>query len=1382
MVVVTTGTTPTQPSTPSVSPAGPILLCDGATTTLTASGGSGSYIWSNGANTSSITVSTAGNYFVYSPGTTNGCGTAPNSANSNTVVVTTLNKPLAPSITPVGPVLLCDGVSTTLTANGTGGTYIWNTGATGSTLTVSTAGSYSVTESNTCGASPSSNVVVVTTGTTPTQPSTPSVSPAGPILLCDGGTTTLTASGGSGSYTWSTGANTSSITVSTAGNYFVYSPGTTNACGTAPNSANSNTVVVTTNNSPVVAAITGLNQVCAGSTINLNNSTAGGTWSSSNNAIATVNSSGVVTGIAAGTATISYAVTNSCGTTTVTHAVTVNALPVLTAIGGPTAVCLNGSVTQTNSTSGGIWSSSNTGVATINGSGVITTVAAGTTTITYTYTNGNGCTSSVQRTFTVLGLPVLNLSATVNGTNATISVSGASSYTWSSGENTATIVKPLVSTATYSVTGTDGNGCSSNDLYAVNATANGGGTSISSSGATAFCAGNSTTLTATASDQYYWNTGATTQSITVNSTGTYTVYIARNASRIIEVANINVTVSPTTVGGTISSNATVCSGTNGGTLTLSGYTGTINNWEFSTNGGGSWNAIPNTAATFTYINLTTTTLYRAIVQSGTCPAVASSVVTITVNPIPDVFAISDQILCNSASTATVLFNGSVGGTTYNWTNSLPTIGLAGSGAGNIASFAAINTGNTPVVANITVTPTAAGCTGSSRNFSITVNPTPSINAIANQVICNNNSTTAIPFAGPVAGTTYTWSNDLTSIGLAASGTGDIAAFTALNAGSSSVVATVIATPSANGCVGPNRSYTYTVHPTPSINAISNQVVCNNGNTTAVSFVGPVTGTTYTWTNDLNTIGLAASGTGNIAGFTAINTGFTPVTATITATPTANGCSGPNRSFIITVNPTPSINAITNQVVCNNASTTTVAFGGPVAGTSYTWTNDLTTIGLAVAGTGDIAGFTANNTGLTIVTANITITPSANGCTGPTRSFTITVNPTPSINAISNQVVCNNATTTAVAYGGPVSGTTYTWVNDLTTIGLAASGAGNINSFTALNSGNAAVTATIIATPSANGCIGPVRSFAITVNPTPTINAIANQVLCNTANTTAVTFGGPVVGTTYSWTNTLTSTGLAASGNGNIAAFTALNTGTAPVTATITATPTANGCVGPTRSFAITVNPTPAVNTITDQVVCNNASTATVILTGPVASTSFTWTNSLPSVGLSASGGGSIASFTATNTGSTTVTANIIVTPTANGCVGPTRSFAITVHPTPWLTSSLTPPAICDSTAFVYLPTTAVSGASFIWSRAAIPGINNGNTTNGNGNITEVLSNDLINDTTVVYRITTTANGCSIIEDVRVVVYPTQFLTWLNPAAIHKRIKGFLRKEKTAIII
>src|SRR4051812_35292812 len=115
----------------------------------------------------------------------------------------------------------------------------------------------------------------------------------------------------------------------------------------------------------VISAIVGVPTLCAGGTRTLTNATPGGTWSSSNTAKATVSSTGVVTGVAAGTTLISYNVSG----TVATFVVTVNATP--PAISGATTVCGLETTALSNALPGGTWSSANPGVGSVSTSGIV---------------------------------------------------------------------------------------------------------------------------------------------------------------------------------------------------------------------------------------------------------------------------------------------------------------------------------------------------------------------------------------------------------------------------------------------------------------------------------------------------------------------------------------------------------------------------------------------------------------------------------------------------------------------------------------------------------------------------------------------------------------------------------------------------------------------------------------------------------------------------------------------------------------------------------------------------------------------------------------------------------------------------------------------------
>jgi len=134
--------------------------------------------------------------------------------------------------------------------------------------------------------------------------------------------------------------------------------------------------------------ITGSLSVCVGSSTSLTDATPGGTWSSSNVAVATIGSTGIATGVSIGVCTITYTLSGAF----VTASFTVNPNP--TPIVGLTTVGVGSSIALSDATSGGSWSSSNPSVATVGaGSGIVTGVSPGTATIIYTLPDG--CSVSV---------------------------------------------------------------------------------------------------------------------------------------------------------------------------------------------------------------------------------------------------------------------------------------------------------------------------------------------------------------------------------------------------------------------------------------------------------------------------------------------------------------------------------------------------------------------------------------------------------------------------------------------------------------------------------------------------------------------------------------------------------------------------------------------------------------------------------------------------------------------------------------------------------------------------------------------------------------------------------------------------------------------------
>lgn len=476
---------------------------------------------------------------------------------------------------------------------------------------------------------------------------------------------------------------------------------------------------------------------------------------------------------------------------------------------------------------------------------------------------------------------------------------------------------------------------------------------------------------------------------------------------------------------------------------------------------------------------------------------------ITVNPIPNFNSVPNMVVCAGETVPLTFITGTVINTTYNWTNNNNTIGLPSFGQGNIPAFTAINNGLNPVTATIELassyTNNQVACFGNIETFTITVNPTPQVADAPDQVICSGDMVNGVVMQGTLPNAYYTWTNSIPSIGLASSGIGNIPDFIGWNQGTAPLVAQISYTPNYtnNGvtCQGTPQDFTVTINPIPAVVAQADVVVCDNEAIPSVVFTGPVPGTDYAWTNNNLTIGLNQSnGFDVIPSFVGNTNNNVPNIAQIivNATYTNAGvtCQGNIDTFLYIVNPIPNVLDPTDQVVCANDFTQLIDFTGSVPGTAYNWINNTVAIGLASAGTGDIAPFMAlNNTNAPLVATLIVQAAYTNmntTCLGNTEQMTITVNPRPNVEPITDQVVCHNEIVLPVQFSGSVPGTLYTWTNSETSIGLAAGGVGNIAGFVGLNPGASPVIAQVDVLPSYTNagltCDGSIETFTITVNP------------------------------------------------------------------------------------------------------------------------------------------------------------------------------------------------------------------------------------------------------------------------------------------------------------
>jgi hypothetical protein len=603
-------------------------ICTGGNATLTATGAS-TYLWMPGSIAGSSTTVTPSSTTTYTV-----TGTAANGC-TNTQTLT-INVGAQPTVTVTSNTTICAGSSATLTASGTT-TYNWMPGnLSGSSVTVSPASTttYTVTGTNAPGCS-NTGTVIVTVNPVPTVTATAST-----LTVCAGSPVTLTGNGGS-TYTWMPGNLTgTSVTVTPTSNT-TYTVTGTDANGCTDNG----TIAITTNLIPNLTVTPTTATICPGGSVALSCSpTSNSTFSwSPTTGLSAPNSANTN---AAPTVTTTYSVTrtsNSSGCSrTQTVVITVNPAPTITASASSATVCTGNPVTLTSSGA----STYNWMPGNVNGSSVVVTPAA-TTTYTVTGTDANGCTNTETVTVTVGSQPTVTSSASspiiCDGDNTTLTANGTSSYTWMPGNmsGASVIVNPS-STTTYTVTGTNGPGCSNtstvtvtvNSLPAIGASSLTGNT----------CAGEQVSLTASGASSYSWMPGAMSGANVIDNpvaTTTYTV-TGTDVNGCSNVANVTVNVNPLPAVAVSLANDTFCD-IDGPTLLIGGspaggtYSGpgvTANMFDASAVGTGNYTI----TYTFTDGNGCTDSASQMVtvdICSGTengTPSTAISAIQITPNP------------------------------------------------------------------------------------------------------------------------------------------------------------------------------------------------------------------------------------------------------------------------------------------------------------------------------------------------------------------------------------------------------------------------------------------------------------------------------------------------------------------------------------------------------------------------------------------------------------------------------------------------------------------------------------------------------------------------------------------------------------------------------
>ncbi len=497
-------------------------------------------------------------------------------------------------------------------------------------------------------------------------------------------------------------------------------------------------------------------------------------------------------------------------------------------------------------------------------------------------------------------------------------------------------------------------------------------------------------------------------------------------------------------------------------------------------------------------------------------------------------------------------------------------------------------------------------------------------------VCNG-STQNYTTSGSAGATSYNWTVPSGAVINSGQGTTSISVTFGSSSGNVCVDATGACGTSAPACT----AVTIDNVPLAPSGISGTTPICPGNDNFSISSVPNATG--YTW----SVSGAGGTITGG-QGSTAISTNWTTAgTGTVTVT-ADNGCgSSPAATFILTVNPLPTISvAPTPTSVCSGATTTLTASGA----VNYNWTG-----GTLPATGGTVTATPSGPTTYTVVGTD------ANNCSNQT-TVTINVDPTPTVSISSgspSQTVCSGGTITGISFNVTPSGSV-TWTNTNTGLGgpelSNTSGTGNISTYTAPNVTSVTTgVITVNATASGTGCPSTASTQAtvtITINPLPVVGtASVTSAPCgqNTGCINSVSVSGGAPAYQYSWDNG--GTWSASSTNCNIPA------GNYPLQVQ-----DQNGCIG-TGTITVTSTNGPAAPTVaassTTACVGDNVPLS---ITGPIATYTYTWTD--------ATGTNTGTTYTITNIGPAgSYTVSVSATD-PNACIGTATTLTITVNPAP----------------------------------------------------------------------------------------------------------------------
>jgi hypothetical protein len=1234
----------TIPAAPSIAASSLTLCPTGGSVTLTASDAEG-WLWSNGATTRSIVVTTPGSYSVRA--TNVSCASQP----SQPIDITTATASISASATS-----FCPGGSATLTAS-PGASYQWSTGATTRSIVVTTADTFTVTVTSADGCSITAPAVTTTISSLAVA-----ITPSASTRSCSSAPVTMqaTPSGGSGSYSYQWFGASGPISGATSSSYTVALPGSDRYHVSVSDSAActvvSSETIVTIDATPVAD----LSTYPSGCVNSMLFAQARGTGSSDTidwsvtNATIDGDSHGVVlrylpTAPGEVVVTLNVHSPNGCNATA-TATVPIHDVPDATITAdGPTTFCPGGSVTLSAPAGGGQyhWSTGESTRSVVARFGGMYTVTV--------YSSDNQC-NTISQPFAVTLLPPPDAQITASSTTicpgGSVTLSAPSGVTPAWYRDGALLSSQpslsVTSAGTYELR-TTANGCANASTIdiALDNSLNG-----TISGTNLVCwqnAGGSYQYNGTAAG-YAWTvtngtiaSGQGTSAITfAPAAGASSVHIALVATsaagctRLFE-SDVTVTKPLTTI--TAGGPTTFCAG-NSVTLTASGnYASYV--WS---NGQSGASLVVTQAGT-----------YSVHAVTNGCAGPESSPVTVTTIAQPSAVVSGSTAICAAgAASITATLTGSAP-FAITWSDGVTVSGINTS---SVTRSVSPSSNTTYTITSLT----DANCSGTSTGSAVvTVNVHPTGVVSGNAAICAGGSASITATLSGSAPFAITWSDGVTVSGI------NTSSVTRSVSPSSNTTYTITSITDAN-CSGTSTgSAAITVNAKPTAVVSGSAAICAGGN---ASITATLTGSApfaITWSDGVTVSGI------NTTSVTRSVAPSSNTTYTITSVSDANCGGTASGSAVITVNQKPTATVSGSATICAGGAASITATLAGVAPFTIVWSDGVTQNGINTTSATRSVSPSSNTTYTITSITDVNCSGTASG------SAAITVNAKPTAAVSGSAAICAGSSITISATLSGSAPFAITWSDGVTQSGI------NTTSVTRSVSPSSNTTYTITSVSDAN-CSGTSTGIAaITVNAKPTAVVSGNAAICAGGSTTisaTLTGSAPFA---ITWSDGVAQTGI------NTSSVTRSVAPSSNTTYTITSITDANCSGTSTGSAAITVNAKPTAVVSGSAAICAGSSTTISATLSGGAPFAITWSDGVTQNGINTSS----ATRSVSPSSNTTYT---ITSVTDANCSGTsTGSAAITVNAKPTAVVSGSAAICAGSSTTISATLTGVAPFTIIWS-------------------------------------------------------------------------------------